>query len=284
MNTKIKKTKTKKQPKKIMKKQNKRIGKSMKDKSVKQNVNVNVTSSGGGGSGGSTMPTYQPIPQQIQQPQSVLSSFKQAEKLGESSDIKKLTDSIKNFGIDLSSQLQGMRMVPLFENDDTSSEISIITKPSENSKSFEDLIVDNKNEENLSKDITNANYTNVNPQELKEDILNNPQILTEDEKNKEKDNFINFLRGIKGILNPYEMEQFKNQLTENEFKRLQDSQNRKINKENKKISKKEIQSMGQEDINRAGIPYKEEEYLNLEKELQDIINPPKIRVVKSSKK
>lgn len=57
-----------------------------KDKSVKQNVNVNVTSSGGGGSGGSSIPSAQPSYHPL------MTASSQGQKLGEDIQIKRLTD------------------------------------------------------------------------------------------------------------------------------------------------------------------------------------------------
>lgn len=75
-------------PKKNVKKPKKRAPKKRalrKDKSVKQNVNVNVTSSGGGGSGGMAAPTpssYNPILQSaIQQREENVNLIRQLENL-----------------------------------------------------------------------------------------------------------------------------------------------------------------------------------------------------------
>lgn len=91
MKPKTKKSQMKKQPKK-------KAGKMMKDKSVKQEVRVNVQSSGGGGSGGSSIPSTQPF----QQP--ILSAFKQAEKTGENVDIKNLITAVNKLGVGLSEK------------------------------------------------------------------------------------------------------------------------------------------------------------------------------------
>lgn len=102
------KPKTKKQPK--MKKQPKKrvTGKVTKDKSIKQHVNINVTSSGGGGSGGSSIPSSQP------QQNPILSSFKQAEKIGENMVIKNLSDIINKMNLKENKPM----ITPIFEKED----------------------------------------------------------------------------------------------------------------------------------------------------------------------
>lgn len=82
----MKKEKVKKikQPRKRRATTNKKVG--PKDKSVKQNVNVNVTSSGGGGSGGSAIPSAQPSYNPF------ITSSMQGQKQGENIEIKRLTD------------------------------------------------------------------------------------------------------------------------------------------------------------------------------------------------
>ena len=118
-----------------------------KDKSVKQNVNVNVTSSGGGGSGGASIPSAQPSYNPF------ITSSLQGQKLGEDIQIKKLTDLLNKTITQASKPSQNIvekatekvvetpiepkvepkvetRQQPLFEGDEFNIDYQIERKPS----------------------------------------------------------------------------------------------------------------------------------------------------------
>lgn len=144
--------------------------KQMKDKSIKQNVNVNVTSSGGGGSGGSSIPSSQPF----QNP--ILNQFRQSEKTGENVDIKNLTQVLKNLGVGLSEKTSDFK-APLFESDLIPSEIQIKRNPITNNNN----IIENLDAANKQRDINEAE--NINNPDIQEEALevNNPRVYTQDE-------------------------------------------------------------------------------------------------------
>lgn len=124
-------TKSKKQIKqKVVKKRATRARsqrtKQQKDKSIKQITNVNVTSSGGsggGGSGGSSIPAPQ-IP-------SLMTASMMGQKVGEQSDIKRLTDL-------LAKQINKQSNVrPIFENEEIPlPQVKIESKPDLNNGSL----------------------------------------------------------------------------------------------------------------------------------------------------
>jgi hypothetical protein len=99
-----------------------------KDKSVKQNVNVNVTSSGGGGSGGTSIPSSQPYQYYNPSAPSLANKMREAERQGENVQLKKLTDL-------LSKSIQQQTPVPPMRKEEEFSETQSID-PEEFNKLF----------------------------------------------------------------------------------------------------------------------------------------------------
>lgn len=132
----VKKTTAKKQ-KKPRKPRAKTSAKTTKDKSVKQITNVNVTSSGSGGSGGASLPS----PMTYQHP------LMTASKVGEDTQIKKLTDLLsktlsqnqtkprENLVEQTKKQeeqipiIEPVKNVPLFEDEQMETPFKIESKP-----------------------------------------------------------------------------------------------------------------------------------------------------------
>jgi hypothetical protein len=182
----MKKEKVKKikQPRKRRATTQKKVG--AKDKSVKQNVNVNVTSSGGGGSGGSAIPSAQPSYNPF------ISSSMQGQKQGENIEIKRLTDLLNKSLSQASKPPQNivekatekiievprmeeprieMREQPLFEGDVFKENIRLERKPDLSNLSLLQNI-------NTNKEFDDALKVNV-PQEV-EDAENINQIEYEE--------------------------------------------------------------------------------------------------------
>ena len=114
---KVKKPKAPKAPRVSRIAGSKKIG--AKDKSVKQNVNVNVTSSGGGGSGGSSIPSAQPYYNPM------VNTMRQGEREGENIQLKKLTDLLTKSIAPKAPAPEPVKTVsvgtgPLFEGEDVS--------------------------------------------------------------------------------------------------------------------------------------------------------------------
>ena len=138
---KVKKPKAPKAPRVSRIAGSKKIG--AKDKSVKQNVNVNVTSSGGGGSGGSSIPSAQPYYNPM------VNTMRQGEREGENIQLKKLTDLLTKSIAPKAPAPEPVKTVsvgtgPLFEGEDVNDEAqltnnsNLVVENDEVSKSIDD--------------------------------------------------------------------------------------------------------------------------------------------------
>jgi hypothetical protein len=106
----------------------KTTSKGSKDKSVKQNVNVNVTSSGGGGSGGSSIPSAQPYYNPM------VNAMKQGQKEGENVQIKNLTELLNKTLAQTSKtpvqpSPEAPKISPLFEGEEVNVDYQVKRKP-----------------------------------------------------------------------------------------------------------------------------------------------------------
>jgi len=179
---KVKKPKAPKAPRASRIAGSKKIG--AKDKSVKQNVNVNVTSSGGGGSGGSSVPSSQPYYNPM------VNAMKQGEREGENIQLKKLTDLLTKSIAPKAPAPEPIKTIsfgtlPLFEGEDVNVDYQVKRKADlENKTLLERVntnIVDdiealvNNNDVNDEAQMTNNNNLVVESNEVSKSVGDNPE-------------------------------------------------------------------------------------------------------------
>lgn len=203
------KRRTRAQPNKL-----KKVG--AKDKSVKQNVNINVTSSGGGGSGGTAIPSAQPSYHPL------MTASMQGQKLGEDINIKKLTDLLNKTITQASKPSQNIvekatekvievpeppptetisRQQPLFESDIFTTDYQINRKPYEEHKTLLERL-------NTPQAIDEADNINENPQ-VEEAQNANVEHVFEGEEMSKPDNpedDIEFLENIADNNNDFQID------------------------------------------------------------------------------
>lgn len=136
---KVKKPKAPKAPRVSRISGSKKIG--AKDKSIKQNVNVNVTSSGGSGSGGSSIPSSQPYYNPM------VNAMRQGEREGENIQLKKLTELLSKSIAPKAPAPEAPKPKPIFEGEEINVNYDINRKPAEYHKTLLERINTNNVED-----------------------------------------------------------------------------------------------------------------------------------------
>lgn len=164
-----------------------------KDKSVKQNVNVNVTSSGGGGSGGSSIPSAQPYYNPM------VNAMKQGEREGENIQLKKLTDLLTKSIAPKAPAPEALKPTirPLFEGEEVNVNYEVKRKPDLENKT----LLERVNTKNVDDIEAIVNNDDVNDEAQ---LINNNKLVVEnDEVSKSVDDDIPIFEE-----NPYDPENF----------------------------------------------------------------------------
>ena len=191
---KVKKPKAPKAPRVSRIAGSKKIG--AKDKSVKQNVNVNVTSSGGGGSGGSSIPSAQPYYNPM------VNTMRQGEREGENIQLKKLTDLLTKSIAPKAPAPEPVKTVsvgtgPLFEGEDVNVNYEIKRKPDLENKT----LLERVNTKNVDDIEAIVNNDDVNDEAQ---LTNNSNLVVEnDEVSKSIDDDVPIFED-----NPFDPENF----------------------------------------------------------------------------
>lgn len=165
---KVKKLKIPKAPRVSRVSGSKKIG--PKDKSIKQNVNVNVTSSGGSGSGGSSIPSSQPYYNPM------VNAMRQGEREGENIQLKKLTDLLTKSIAPKAPALAPIPAIsPLFEGEEINVDYQVKRKPDLENKT----LLERVNTKNINDIEAIVNNNDINDEAQ---LINNNNLVVENEE------------------------------------------------------------------------------------------------------